>query len=423
LSLGLIVFLICFFFNLIIGFPIAFNLIFSSIIYLILGGYPISIVVQRIFCASSLISLLTIPFFVLMGQILLRGGVLKLLVDFVNAFVGHIKGALAVVAVLTCLFMGAIVGLAVAEAASLGSLLIPIMKKEGYSPAFSAAVMTAASLLGPIMPPSVLMIIYAVAVGRTSVAGLFAAAVVPALLITFVQIFVILRRSKIENYPSYSKADWPHKLDAFKKAIPILLLPVFLLGFIFGKVCSVNEAAFLGSLYALVITFKKLQMKDYIEILKETAVTSGLIILLVAAGTVASWIIVNERVVYMLTNSLTQLPAWLFLLLLNVFLLINGMFMDDGASAIVWGPIIAPIAWALGIDPLQIGAIVCINLVIGLSTPPFGIVLFVTGPIAGVRIEDIFVEELPLIGVTIGVLLLVTYIPSLTLFLPRLLGY
>jgi len=140
-------------------------------------------------------------------------------------------------------------------------------------------------------------------------------------------------------------------------------------------------------------------------------------------GTITSWVIVNERVVYMLTNSLTQLPAWLFLLLLNVFLLINGMFMDDGASAIVWGPIIAPIAWALGIDPLQIGAIVCINLVIGLSTPPFGIVLFVTGPIAGVRIEDIFVEELPLIGVTIGVLLLVTYIPSLTLFLPRLLGY
>jgi len=390
---------------------------------LILQGYPLTIVAHRIFTGSSLFSLLTVPFFVLMGQLLLKGGSLRYLADFVNAFVGRVKGALAVVVILTSLFMGAIIGLAVAEAASLGSFLIPTMKEEGYKPAFSAAVMSAASLLGPIMPPGVLMIMYAVAVGRTSVAGLFLATVIPALLIAFALIVVVLVKGKKENFPSCPKKDWPEKWSCFKKALPILLLPVFLLGMIFGKICSVSEAAVFGSLYAFVITFKKIPIKDYFDVLRETAIVSGLIIILVSAGMTASWVVVNERIVYLLTSQLANYPVWSFLLLVNIFLLINGMFMDDGASVIVWGPIIAPIAWGLGIHPLQIGAIVCINLVIGLVTPPFGIVLFATSPIAGVKFEETFRDAIPFIAVTLVVLILVTYIPNVTLFLPKLFGF
>jgi len=283
--------------------------------------------------------------------------------------------------------------------------------------------MSTASLLGPIMPPGVLMIIYAVAVGRTSVAGLFLAAVIPALLIAFAQIAVVLIRGKKENYPSYPIKDRSERWTHFKKALPILVLPFFLLGLIFAKICSVNEAAIFGTLYAFVVTFKKIPIKNYFDILRETAIVSGLIIMLVSSGMVASWVVVNERIVYILTSQLENYPVWSFLLLLNIFLLINGMFMDDGASVIVWGPIIAPIAWGLGIHPLQIGAIVCINLVIGLATPPFGVVLFVTSPLAGVKIEETFREAIPLIAATLVVLILVTYIPNVTLFLPKLFGY
>lgn len=165
------------------------------------------------------------------------------------------------------------------------------------------------------------------------------------------------------------------------------------------------------------------KLSDIPAILKETALTSGLVILLAGSATVTAWAIANEQVVYKVIGPLATLPQWAFLLMVNVALLINGMFMDDYASVVVLGPIIAPIAWKLGVDPLQIGAIICINLVIGLATPPFGITLFVTSPMAGVTIEQTFREAIPMLVVSIGVLFLVTFVPSLTLWLPRLCGY
>jgi len=421
-----VIFLVSFFYFIIVGYPIALNLLTSSIIYLLIEQYPLLMTIQRVFAGASSFALLTVPFFVFMGQLLLKGKALEDLTEFVNSFFGHVKGALALVVVGTCLLMGSIVGLAVAEAASLGSFLIPTMKKEGYKPAFCSAIMATGSLLGPIMPPGVLMIIYAVSVGRTSIAGLFLAAMIPAFLIALAQMLVIIYRAKKENYPSYPRKKWPEKYQQLKKALPILLLPVVILGLIFANICTVTEASAIGCLYSLILTVlikKNIKLKDFKEIFVETAATSGLIIILVGAGTVVSWIVANERIIYSLIDPLSDLPAWGFLLIVNILLLINGMLMDDAASVVIWGPIIAPIAWKLGIDPLHIGAIVCINLVIGLATPPFGIALFVTSPIAGVKIEETFKEAFPLILATIGVLALVTYIPQITLFLPRLLGY
>ncbi len=322
--------------------------------------------------------------------------------------------------------MGSIVGLALAEVASLGSFLIPMMKKEKYSPAFSSAVMASSSLLGPIMPPSVLMIIYCVAVGRTSIAGLFLAAVVPAFLIALAQMVAIHRIAVKRGYPSHPRAPWPEKWKQLRRALPALMLPVIILGGIFGSIFTVTESSAIAAIYAFIITFvvyKEGKLSDIPAILKDTALTSGLVILLAGSATVTAWAIANEQVVYKVIGPLATLPQWAFLLMVNVALLVNGMFMDDYASVVVLGPIIAPVAWKLGVDPLQIGAIICINLVIGLATPPFGITLFVTSPMAGVTIEQTFREAIPMLLASIAILLLVTFFPPLTLWLPRLCGY
>jgi tripartite ATP-independent transporter DctM subunit len=417
---------ITFVFLLVIGFPIAFNLILSSIVYLLVGDYPLTLVPQRMFQGMNGFALLAVPFFILTGQLMVKGSLLKSLTDFVNAFVGHVRGALALVTVGSCLFMGAIVGLAVAETASLGSFLIPMMKKEGYRPGFASGVMASASLLGPIMPPSVLMILYCISVGRTSIAGIFLAAMIPAILIATAQMLVIYVIAKRDRLPNHEKAAWPEKWAQLKKALPALMLPVIILGGIFGGVFTVTEASAAAAAYAFAVSMlvmREVTWRDLPAIFMETAVTSGLVILLAGSATVTAWAIANEQIIEAISGPLAGVPVWAYLLLVNILLLINGMFMDDYASVIVLGPILAPIAWSMGVDPLQIGAIICINLVIGLATPPFGITLFVTSPMAGVTIEETFREGWPMIAASIAVLFLLTYVPWITLWLPRTFGY
>lgn len=424
--MALLTLCICFVVLLVIGFPIAFNLILSSILYLLVADYPLTLVPQRMFQGMNGFALLAVPFFILTGQLMVKGSLLKSLTDFVNAFVGHVRGALALVTVGTCLFMGAIVGLAVAETASLGSFLIPMMKKEGYKPAFASGVMASASLLGPIMPPSVLMILYCIAVGRTSIAGIFLASMIPAVLIALAQMLVIYFIAKKNKLPNHEKTDWPEKWAQFKNAFPALMLPVIILGGIFGGVFTVTEASAAAAAYAFVISMlvmREVRLRDLPAIFMETAVTSGLVILLAGSATVTAWAIANEQIIEAISGPLAGVPVWAYLLLLNILLLINGMFMDDYASVIVLGPILAPIAWSMGVDPLQIGVIICVNLVIGLATPPFGITLFVTSPMAGVTIEETFKESWPMVVASVAVLFLLTFVPPITLWLPRAFGY
>lgn len=424
MELGVLV--ICFFVFMVMGLPIAFNLLLSSVLYLLAGGYPLILVGTKLYEGMNSFSMLSVPFFVLTGEFLLRGKLLDRLIEFTNAYFGNVRGALAVVTIITCLLMGSIVGLAVAAAASLGSFLIPMMKKEGYSPAFSAAVMTSGSLLGPIMPPSVLMILYCIAVGRTSIAGIFLTAIVPAVLITAIQAIIVHRKAVKRGYPRYGKTTWKEKWTATKGALPVLLLPVLILGGIFGNVFTVTEASAVAALYSFILAFiikKEVKLSELPDIFIATASTTGLVLLLAGSGTVVAWAVANERVIDLIIGPLSSLPVWLFLLMVNVLLLIVGMFMDDYASIVVIAPLIAPIAWRLGIDPLHIGVIICINLVIGLATPPFGIALFVTSPMAGVTIEENFREVWPMIAGSIAVLLLITYVPSIVLWLPRMMGY
>ena len=426
MSIALLSLIVCFVILMLIGFPIAFNLILSSIVYLLVGGYPLTLVSQRMFQGMNGFALLAVPFFILTGQLMVKGSILKNLTDFVNAFVGHVRGALALVTVGTCLFMGSIVGLAVASTASLGSFLIPMMKEEGYKPAFASGVMASASLLGPIMPPSVLMILYCISVGRTSIAGIFLASIIPAVLIALAQMVVIYFIAKRDKLPNHEKVAWPEKWVQFRKALPALFLPVIILGGIFGGIFTVTEASAVAAAYAFVLVVfwtKEVTWRDFPAIFMETALTSGLVILLAGSATVTAWAIANEQIIQTISGPLADVPLWAFLLMLNILLLINGMFMDDYASVIVLGPILAPIAWALGVDPIQIGVIICINLVIGLATPPFGITLFVTSPMSGVTVEETFKNGWPMLVASLAVLMIVTYYPPLTLWLPRMFGY
>ena len=424
--MALTVLVISFLVLLLIGFPIAFCLLAGSVLYLIIQDYPLTVITQRMFEGMNGFPLLAVPFFVLTGQFMLKGRLLRKMCEFANALIGHIRGGLAMINIVVSLFLGSIVGLAVADAASLGSFLIPMMKDEGYEAKFASAVTATSSLLGPIMPPSVLMILYAIAVGKTSIAGLFLAAIIPAFMICGAQIIVTAILAKKNNYPKHPKSSWRERWRTFKGSILALFLPVLILGGIFGRIFTVTEASAVAALYAIIIGFfvhRDIKIRDLPEIFIETAVTTGLVLILAGASTVTAWIIANEQIISRLAEPLSQLPIVLFLLLVNIFLLINGCFMDDYASVIIIGPILAPIAWQFGIDPIHIGIIICVNLVIGLSTPPFGIVLFVTSPIAKVKLEETVRAALPLIFVSIVVLFLVTYIPQLSLFLPRLFGY
>ncbi len=426
MSLSLGAMILCFIILMVIGLPIAYNLIVTTLVYVLVAGFdPIQMVI-KMYGGMNSFSFLAVPFFVMTGQLMLRGGLLESLIKFVNVWFGRFKGAIAIVTIGASLLMGSIVGLAVASAASLGVFLIPMMKKEGYSAPFAAAVMSSASLLGPIMPPSVLMILYCTAVGKTSISGIFMAAVTPAILIALLQCLVAHRISAKRDYPSYGKASWSEKISATVHAIPAMLLPVIILGGIFSGIFSITEASGVAVVYSAFLAFvvnRSVKLKDIPDMIIEAASTSGLVLILAGAGTAMAWGIANERVMDMLIRPMSSLPPWVFLLIVNVVMLVCGMFMDDYASTVILAPIIAPIAWALGINPLHIGAVFCINLVVGLATPPFGVTLFVTSPVAGVRIEETAREALPFLVVTIGVLLLITFVPQVCMWLPTLMGY
>ena len=425
-STSLIVLIVCFLALMIIGLPIAYNLLITTVVYLLAADVNLVQLAIKMYGGMNSFSFLAVPFFVLTGQLMLRGGLLESLVKFVNAWFGSFKGAIAIVAIGASLLMGSIVGLAVASAASLGVFLIPMMKKEGYAPEFAAGVMSSASLLGPIMPPSVLMILYCTAVGNTSIAGLFMAAVVPAIAISLLQCFTAHRIAKKRGYPSYGRSTWKEKWQATVKAIPALLLPVIILGGIFSGIFSITEASGVAVIYSAILAFfvnRSVKLSDIPQMVVEAAATSGLVLILSGAGTAMAWGIANERVMSLLIEPLSAMPSWLFLLLVNILLIVCGMFMDDYASTVILAPIIAPIAWALGISPLHIGLVFCVNLVIGLATPPSGITLFVTSPTAGTTVEKTAKEALPFLAVTLAVLLLVTFVPDVALWLPETLGY
>lgn len=412
------------------GMPIAFCLLFATFIFLFKWGMIApTIVPKNMFAGIDSFYLLAVPFFVLAGQVMNRSGITGRLVLFSNIVIGKVAGGLAQVNIFASIIFAGLTGSGVADTSAIGSILIPAMKKEGFRSDYSAAVTAASSVIGPIIPPSILMVIYANVMG-ISVGDLFAGGFVPGLMVGLGLMVLCFFYAKKYNHPRRTTSvSFKEFLSVTKDAILALIMPGIIIGGILGGIFTPTEAAAVAVGYAMIIgffVFRSLKLSDLPECFLESAKVSGVILLIISCATAFGWGITILKMPEMLAKSIMSVTTnpVLVLLLINLFLLFMGMIMEVGANVIILAPILAPLAISLGVDPLHFAIIMIVNLNIGLATPPLGVCLFVAAPIAKVSLEDVSKAIFPFLLVEIAVLLLLTYMPSLTLLLPRILmGY
>ena len=418
-----IVFFIC----MVLGVPIAFCLGITAAFSLISLDMPLRVVAQRIFTGIDSFPLMAVPFFVLAGDLMNQGGTTLRLVRFSNALVGWIRGGLAHTNIVASMFLAGISGSAVADASAIGGILIPGMTKEGYDVDFSAAVTASASTMGPIIPPSILMVIYGVTTG-VSIGALFAAGFIPGVLIGFSLMAVAYVISRRRNYPKLARMSFPEFIIAFRKAIFALLAPVIILGGILLGIFTPTEAAAVAVAYAFfvgVFVFRELRLADIPKILVQSGITTSVLLLVIGTANVLSWVLSAEQIPQKIAETMLGISKdpYFILLLINLFLLVVGMFMEGGAAIIILAPVLAQVAQAVGLHPLHFGFVMVLNLVIGLLTPPLGVCLFVACSIARISLVELVRAIFPFLMVEIGVLFLVSYFPVVVMWIPKLLGY
>lgn len=415
---------------LIIGTPIAFCLVLMTIfVYFQIGDERLFLQIpQRMFTSTENLLLLSIPFFIMAGEIMNRAKITERLMVLSSAMVGWIRGGLAHTNIVASMFFAGITGSAVSDTVAVGGIMIPAMKENGYSEEFSAAVTASSSVIGPIIPPSIPMLLYA-SVMNVSIAGLFLGGLLPGLLVAIalmVTAYIIaVRKGFGECIPFVGV---PKLLVAIIKGVPALMLPMIIMGGILGGFFSPTQASAVAVMYGLFIGFifyRTMSWSDIAPILKHTVKATGMIMFLLASAKSFSWLVSYYNLVEHVTLMFLSLTSdkYMFLLLVNVLFLIIGMFLDMGFAIIVLGPLIAPIAYQYGIDPIHFGLIACVNLTIGLATPPFGLVLFAACGVSNVSIAKLSYAILPFIAAEIVVLMLITYVPFFTMYLPRLFGF
>jgi C4-dicarboxylate transporter DctM subunit len=410
---------------LILGVPIAITLGLSAAIAVAFGGgIPLLILAQREFTSIDSFPLMAIPFFILAGTLMEVGGISRRLINFANALTGHITGGLGLVAVVTSMFFAAISGSSAATVAALGSILIPAMIKRGYHRNFSGAVQAVSGELGVIIPPSIPMILYGVTT-ETSVGDMFMAGIIPGLLIGFSLLIAVYIFAKRRGYGSEPKKNWAERWIAFKEALLALFMPVIILGGIYGGIFTPTEAAGVAVLYAFIIgvfVYKEIKWKDLISLLGQSAVTSAIIMYIIANAGLFGWVLSREGVPHMIADFFANFSSnpFVFLLVINLLLFIVGMFFETGAAIIILAPLLAPVAMEFGIDPVHFGMIMIVNLAMGMCTPPVGVNLFISCQIAKIKLEDITKAVLPFLVVLIVDLMLISYIPQISLWLPNL---
>jgi tripartite ATP-independent transporter DctM subunit len=414
---------------LIIGIPICFVLGLTTLFYYLIKGDPtlFPMIPQQIFGGMDMYLLLAIPFFILAGEVMRSSGITRNLVGFSNALVGHLRGGLAYVNIVASIFFSGITGSAVADTSAIGTVMIPSMVEDGYDLDFSTAVTAASSVIGPIIPPSILMIIYS-AVMDVSVAAMFAAGFIPGLLVGFSLSILSYYYSRKRDYPKRERrATVREFLSAFKGAILALIMPLIILGGIMGGIFTPTEAAAVAVFYGFVVGFisRGLKLAMIPKIMLNTVIISSTILFVIASAKMMGWLFVNEQIpqkVAMVFMSITQ-NRYIFLLIVNILLFIIGMIMDPGVAIIILGPVLAPAAINMGVHPLHFAIIMCVNLIIGLATPPLGFILYIACGITNLSVERLSRAIFPFILAEAAVVLLITYIPFLPMLIPKLLGY
>jgi tripartite ATP-independent transporter DctM subunit len=415
---------------LMLGLPVVFGLLAAPAILLWLNGQERDIVLlyRNVYEGMNSFPLMAIPFFMLAGELMNRGGISARIVGFAQAMVGHFRGGLAQVNVVDSMLFAGISGSAVADVSALGSIIIPQMEKKGYPKPFAAAITAASAIIGPIIPPSGIMIIYAYVMGE-SVAALFLAGIVPGILIGIALMITIKLMANRYNLPdALPRASWADAGKAAAGAFWPLLTPVILMGGILSGVFTPTEAAAVAVGYSFVISIlilKTIALADVPGVLIRAGITSSVVMLLVGAAMAFKTVAALAHTPELLASgllSLTENPLFL-LLLVNLLLFIVGMFLDAGPAIIILGPILGPIFASLGVDPVHFAVVMVINLTVGLLTPPMGLVLFATSAVSGLRVETVAKAVMPFLAVEFLVILLVTYIPAISLTLPRLAGF
>ena len=414
-----------------IGLPVAFVLIVMAMsVYAGLDFWQLFLQIpQRLFSPMENTLYLAIPFFILTGEIMNRSQITDKIMDLASSMVGFMRGGLAHTNIMASILFAGITGSAVSDTVAIGSIMMPAMKKEGYPADFSAAVTASSSVIGPIIPPSIPFLIYA-SVMKVSVAGLFLGGIIPGLLVglSLMAISYYLCRKNGYGAPRKFVGIWIFCRN-FLRAIPALLMPVIIMGGILGGWFSPTGASAIAAVYALavgVVYYRTLKLKDLVPILRVTLKSSAMIMFILGSAQIFAWLVTYFQLVQHVANAVLAIvhEPWTFLLLINGILLIVGMFLDMSFSIIVLGPLFGPVATTMGIDPIQFGLIMCVNLTIGLATPPFGLCLFgICGVDRDVSMSSVSKAILPFVGAEIIALLLVTYIPPVTMYLPKLFGY
>jgi len=426
----LALFLPVFLLFLMIGLPVFFGLLAAPGILLWLSGQSrdLALLYRNVYNGMDSFPLMAIPFFMLAGVLMNRGGITTRLVEFSQAIMGHFRGGLAHVNILSSMLFAGLSGSAVADTSAIGSMLIPAMVKNGYTRKFSAAITAASSVIGPIIPPSGIMIIYSYVMGE-SVAALFLAGIVPGILVGLGLMLMTWVMAQRYDFPVATKrSTWSERGNASMKAFFPLLTPVIILGGILGGVFTPTEASAVAVAYSLVISLfvlKSMGIRDLPKVLTEAAMTSSVVLLLVGAAMAFKTVVSLSHAPEILAEwilTLSENPL-ILLFLINLLLFLVGMFLDAGPAIIILAPILGPIFINLGVHPVHFAIIMSVNLTVGLATPPMGLVLFVASSVSGERIESISKAILPFLAVEVVVIFMITYIPAVSLAIPRYFGF
>ncbi len=410
------------------GFPIYLSLIGASLTYVMMHpDLSTLIAIQKMVNAPNSFTLLAVPFFIFAGQVMNYGGVTDRIFGFANALVGHYKGGLGYVNVFASVLFAGMSGSAIADAGGLGLIEIKAMRDAGYDDDFSIGVTASSSLIGPIIPPSIPFVVYG-AVAGVSIGGLFIGGVVPGLLMAGALCVMCYFHAKKRNYRALPKLSMAERWAAFKRAFLSILTPLIIIGGIWLGFFTPTEAAFVSIVYALFVTifiYKEQKISALPGLALETLWTVGPAIMIVAAANIFGWIMSYEKIDVFLMNALFSLTKnkYVILLLINILLLIMGMFLEIIAAVMIMLPLTAPIIQTLGIHPIHFGVILVLNLMIGLLTPPVGFVLYILASVTKVPVNRVIRICVPWMIPLLVVLFLITYIPDLVMFLPRVLGF
>lgn len=410
-----------------IGVPVAISLGLSSALTIIFfSPDPVTGMVIKMFETSQHYTLLAIPFFLIAGAFMTTGGAARRLIDFANACVGHIRGGLAISSVLACMLFAALSGSSPATVAAVGSIAIAGMVRSGYPQEFGAGIITNAGTLGILIPPSIVMVVYAAATEQ-SVGKMFIAGIVPGLVLGLALMVAIYIVARIKNIPAQPRASFRDWFVSFRKSSWALLLLIIILGGIYSGMYTPTEAAAVGAVYSIFIAlfiYKDMPVRDFPKVMLDSGKMSVMLMFIIANAILFAYVLTTEQIPQAISAWVVDLglAPWEFLIVVNIVLLAAGAFMEPSAIILILAPIFLPISTELGIDPIHLGIIMVVNMEIGLITPPVGLNLFVTSAVTGMPITKTIRAAMPWLFILLFFLVLITYIPSISLALPELLN-